>query len=157
MSLGRRGWESVPRHVHETDKVPGEEVIIRGYLEKNDRVLAIPKDGEPSLITEEEVDQIVEDGLKGEYDFRNPGWTHRIRLEDSEIAPSFTIGETRYYVIQSFETTVWKTEDLFNKYLDREVELLGKWHPYTDPVYPNLSVTQFLPISIREAGTEENP
>ena len=151
LSLSEEGWESVPREVHETDKIAGEEVIIRGYLENNDRVLAIPKEGEPSLITEEEVDQIVEDGLKENYDFRNPGWTHRILLEDSEITPSFSIGETNYYVILSFETNVWKTEELFDKYVGKEVEILGKWYPYTDPIYPKLSINQFLPISLREA------
>jgi hypothetical protein len=153
LSLGKEGWESVPREVHKTDKIPGEEVIIKGFLEKNDRVLAIPKDGNPTLITEEEVDQIVENGLKEEYDFRNPDWTHRIRLEDSEIIPSFTIEDMKYYLILSFETNVWKTENLFNKYVGKEVEILGKWSPYTDPIYPELSVTQFLPISIREVQT----
>jgi hypothetical protein len=151
LSLGGEGWKSVPREVHKTDSIPGEEVIIRGYLERNDRILAIPKDGEPSLITENQVDRIVEEGLKGEYDFRNPGWTHAIRLEGSDIVPSFTIGEDRYYVILSFETNVWKTDELFDGYMGVEVELLGKWSPYTDPDYPRLSITQFLPISIREA------
>jgi hypothetical protein len=155
LSLGKEGWESVPREVHKTDKIPGDEVIIRGYLERNDRILAIPKDGEPSLITEDQVDQIVEDGLKGEYDFRNPGWTHRIRLEDSDILPSLIIDGMSYYVILSFETNVWKTDELFDRYVGVEVELLGKWNPYTDPIYPKLSITQFLPISIREAPTAE--
>lgn len=148
--LGRGGWVSVPRRVHAFDQFPGEEVIIRGTLEENDRfVLAIPKSGEPTLVTEAEVDRIASEGLLNEYDFRNPGWTHRIQLNNSEIAPNFVIDGRAYYVIVSSGTEAWRSEDLFDKYVGREVEILGKWHSFTDPVYPELSVTQFQPKSIR--------
>jgi hypothetical protein len=77
-----------------------------------------------------------------------------IQLEGSDVVPSFTIGEASYYGILSFETNVWKTDELFDRYMDVEVEILGKWSPFTDPDYPGLSITQFLPISIREARSE---
>lgn len=150
--LEDEGWEKVPRKMYEFDQLPGEEVLIRGLLEVNERViLAIPKEGKPSLITEEDVDRIVAEGLKDAYDFRNPGWTHRIRLENIGIEPSFMIEDQYYYVIVSSGTEAWRSEDLLNRFVGMEVELVGKWDSFSDPVYPTLSVTQFQPKSIREA------
>jgi hypothetical protein len=150
-SGGDSGWESVPRKVHEFDLLSGEEAVVRGILEANDRVLAIPKKGEPDMITEAEVDLIVSEGLREDYDFRNPGWTHRIQLNHSTVGPSFVANDQSYHVIVSFETAAWRTEDVLNKYLGQEVEILGKWDSYTDPLYPKLSITQFRPKLIRKA------
>ncbi len=153
--MAEDGWVKVPRNVHEFDQLPGEEVLIRGYLEENDRtVLAIPKEGEPTLIADADVNRIVAEGLREAYDFREPDWTHRIRLEGIDIAPNFLIGGEGYYVIISSGTDVWRSENVLDQFADREVELIGKWDSFTDPAYPGLSVTQFQPKSIREAPSD---
>ncbi len=152
-TIGQGGWVRVPRRTYEFDLLPGEEVVVLGYLEANDRVIvAIPKDGEPSLITEAEVDRITAEGEREKYDFRKPGWTHRIQLDDNPIAPSFQIGDKKYYGIVSFGTEAWKAEDVLDEFVGKEVELLGKWDSFTDPEYPGLSITQLQPKSIREVS-----
>ena len=105
------------------------------------------------MITDAQVDRIVSEGLVEEYDFRNPGWTHRIQINGSDVSPNFQINGKDYYVIVSSGTEAWRTEDLFNNYLGQEVEILGKWDSFTDPVYPKLGITQFQPKSIRMANS----
>jgi hypothetical protein len=146
------GWVKVPMDNSEYKGLPGDEVTITGLLEANDRiVLAIASGTKPTLITEDEVDRIVSEGLKDRYDFREPGWTHRIRRQDEEIEPNFVIGGDPYYVILSSGTEVWRSENVLKDYEDAQVEIIGKWDSYMDPVYPTLSVTQFRARLIRKA------
>jgi hypothetical protein len=147
------GWVKVPIDNSEYKGLAGEEVTIAGLLEANDRlVLAIASGAKPTLITEEEVDRIVSEGLKGQYDFREPGWTHRIRMENEEIEPNFIIDGDHCYVILSTGTDVWRSENVLKDYEDAEVEIIGKWDSYMDPVYPTLSVPQFRARYIRKAA-----
>jgi hypothetical protein len=143
------GWEDVPREVYLFDQFPGEEVTIRGRLEANDRIiLAIPKAGDIELITEQQVDQIVEQGLREEYDFRKPGWTHRL-LSDLDVAPSYEDGGSRYYLLKISGTSAWSASDVYAKYKGKDVEILGKWDNFTDPDIPSLSIIQIWGKSIQ--------
>ena len=143
------GWEDVPRKVYEFDQYPGDEVVIRGRLEANDRkILAIPKAGDVELITEKQVDAIVQQGLRDEYDFRNPGWTHRLRA-DLNATPSFEEDGVGYYVLINSGTEAWSSEDVYSEFEGRDVEILGKWDNYTDPIYHLIGVVQFRGKSIR--------
>lgn len=146
------GWVKVPRKAYEFDQLPGEEVMIRGLLEVNQRrILAIPKSGEISLITEDEVDGIVAEGRKDDYDYREPGWTHVIQLEGRPARPSFEADGKDYYVIISSGTEAWKSEDVLKEYAGSEVEMIIKWDSFTDPRYPGIAVTQIRGKSIRRA------
>ena len=146
------GWEDVPRKVYEFDQFPGEEVIIRGRLEDNERVIiAIPKAGDVELITEEQVDAIDQQGLRDEYDFRKPGWTHRLR-SDLDVTPSYEEAGVGYYVLINSGTEAWRSEDIYSEFVGKDVEILGKWDSFTDPVYPFLSIVQFRGKSIRLAS-----
>jgi hypothetical protein len=143
------GWEDVPRPVFYYDQFPGAEVVIRGRLEANDRVIiAIPKVGEIEPITEQRVDQIVEEGLKEEYDFRKPGWTHRL-LANLDVSPSYEEGGSSYYLLKISGTSAWSAADVYSKYEGREVEILGKWDSFADPDIPALNIVQFWGKSIR--------
>ena len=153
MQPGNEGWVKVPIDNSEYKGLAGEEVTIAGLLEANDRlVLAIAGGARPTLITEDEVDRIVFEGLKDQYDFREPGWTHRIRMENEEIEPNFIIDGDHCYVILSTGTDVWRSENVLKDYEGMEVEITGKWDSYMDSVYPTLSVPQFRARYIRKAA-----
>jgi len=144
------GWEDVPREVYYFDQFPGEEGIITGRLEANDRVvIAIPRVGEIEPITEKQVDQIVEQGLREEYDFRKPGWTHRL-LADLVVGPSYEEGGSSYYLLKISGTSAWSASDIYAKYEGKDVEVLGKWDGFTNPDFPSLNIVQFWGKSIRE-------
>jgi len=146
---GDGGWEDIPRKVYDFDQYPGEEVVIRGRLEANSRIiLALPEGGNPELITEDRVDEIVEEGLRESYDFRKPGWTHVI-LSDQDTVPSYQENGSSYYVLINSGSEAWKSEDVYSGYEGEEVEILGKWDSYTDPEYPGLGIVQFRGKSIR--------
>ena len=145
------GWVKVPGDNSQYKQLPGDEVTIRGLLEANDRtILAIPTGGKPFLITETEVDGIVAEGMKGQHDFRDPGWTHRIRLDDSGMEPDFVIDGEEWFVILSTGTDVWRSENLLRDYEGTEVEMIGKWDSYMTPDHPTISVIQFRARSIRK-------
>jgi hypothetical protein len=148
-SPSEEGWEDVPREVFYFDQFPGEGIIITGRLEANDRViLAIPKVGEIEPITEQQVDRIVEQGLREEYDFRKPGWTHRL-ISDLDVIPSYEEGGSDYYLLKISGTSAWSASDVYSKYEGKEVEILGKWDSFTDPEIPSLNIVQFWGKSIR--------
>lgn len=150
-SGGDEGWEDVPRKVYEFDQYPGEEVVIRGHLEANERViLALPDGGVPELVSEERVDEIVEQGLRGSYNFIKPGWTHVI-ISDPGITPSYELDGAKYYVLINSGTEAWRSEDVYSRYEGEDVEILGKWDSFTDPKYPGLGIVQFRGKSIRLA------
>ncbi len=148
------GWIQVPRAVYLYDQLPGQEEIVRGILEANDMVvLAVPKEGDPTFISEDEVDRISKEGLQGQYlNFYKKGWTHRIRLGESDVRPSFEMNGTKYYVILSSGTEAWQSAKVLDKFVGKEVELKGKWDSFMIPDYSSPEgVTQFRPRSIREA------
>lgn len=150
-------WVQVPRGVYEYDELPSEQEVIRGFLEANDRVvLAVPKEGAPKFISEDEVDRISKEGLENQYlNFYKKGWTHRIRLSESSVQPNFEINGSRYYVIRSSGTEAWNSSTVLNKFVGKEVEIKGKWDSFMIPDYASPEgVTQFRPRSIREARTE---
>jgi hypothetical protein len=148
-SPNQEGWEDVPREVYYFDQSPGEEIIITGRLEANDRViLAIPEAGEIEPITEQRVDQIVDQGLREEYNFRKPGWTHRV-LSDIDVVPSYEEGGSGYYLLKISGTSAWSASEVYAKYEGKNVEILGKWDSFTDPDFPSLNIVQFWGKSIR--------
>lgn len=150
-------WVQIPRAVYEYDELPAEQEVIRGFLEVNDRVvLAVPKVGEPTFTTEDEVDRISREGLQNQYlNFYKKGWTHRLRLTGSSVPPNFEINGSRYYVILSSGTEAWNSSTVLNKFAGKEVEIKGKWDSFMIPDYASPEgVTQFRPRSIREAEAE---
>lgn len=154
---GTDKWVNVPRDTHEYDLLPGEEGVIRGFLEANDRIiLAIPEQGDPGIISEDEVDQLIGEGLGDKYNFIKPGWTHRIQLNETSLTPSLKIEGLSYYVIVSSGTETWKSSDVLEKFAGKEVEMKGKWGSFPIPGHPlSMGVTQFRPRSIREVRDQQ--
>jgi len=146
------GWISVPRDTGTYDNLPGDEVVAKGYLEANPRIIwALPKVGEPRIISEETVDRIVHEGLKEDYIlFRKILWTQRLQSEGIDQRPSFEKGGKRYYLILSTGTEAWNSSKVLSRYEGKYVEIRGKWDYYSDPDYPERgTVIQLWPRSIR--------
>jgi hypothetical protein len=145
------GWVKVPRDTYEYDLISGEETVIRGILESNDRViLAIPKEGDYRLVSDEGVDRIVEDGQRDQYDFLKKDWSHRIRSDQINLSPSYESEGESYYVIVSSGTDAWDSSGLLDEFVGKEVEMTGKWDTLTVVGHPQISVIQFHPREIRE-------
>lgn len=148
----REGWVSVPHDTGTYDNLPGAEVLARGYLEANPNIIwALPKAGEPSIISEETVDRIVREGRKADYIlFRKIQWTYRLQSESIGLDPSFESGGKRYYLVLSTGTEAWNSSKVLSRYEGKYVEIRGKWDYYADPDYPERGrVLQLWPRSIR--------
>ncbi len=144
----------MPKAAYIYDSLPGEEVVVRGFLEANDRaVLAVPKVGSPHFITEADVDQLSSQGSAGDYaNFYKKGWTHVLRIDGISVQPSYTAGGSSWYVIISSGTEAWRSSDVLARFSGKEVEILGKWDSFVVPdLSPVIAVTQFQPRSIRVA------
>ena len=94
------------------------------------------------------MDPIVEQGLREDYDFRKPGWTHRL-LSDIDVVPSYEDGGSGYYFLKLSGTSAWSASDVYAKYEGKNVEILGKWDSFTHPDFPSLNIVQFWGKSIR--------
>jgi len=151
----RGDWTDVPRDTLGYENLPGPEVVVRGRLEANTRVIfAVPKDGEVRLLTENQIDEIDANGSTQNYTtFHKVDWSHTLSTNDLSRKPSFTTGNENRYLILSTGTGAWRSSSVLKDYEGREVEMRGKWDSYSSPDYPlRGSVTQFHPRAIREAG-----